>query len=145
MLFANIANGGVRLAVPGAASSGPASALSLGREAAAQYKGLYRIDVASRSIMRRNGAAGGADAPNVPTNFEFGFMADWTMGTATPPAAPTDPPTVEVTPTPPLPTATPTRQPSPSATPTASATASPRAQPRIYLPRLFRPAPPRRR
>lgn len=145
MLFANIANAGVRLAVPGAASSGPASALTLGREAATQYKGLYRIDVASRSIMRLKGAGGGADAPNVPTNFEFGFMPDWTMGTATPPAAPTDPPTVEVTPTPPLPTATPTREPSPSATPTASATASPRAQPRIYLPRLFRPAPPRRR
>lgn len=166
ILFANIANAGVRLlettfshnlsitarlAPP--MEPRPAVPAQRARTAdpftrtAGQFKGLYRIDVASRTVGRLTGAAGGAEAPNSATNFEFGFMPDWTAGTATPTAGPTASPTVEPTSTPPDPATStpPPTQPPPTltATPTASATAR-RAGP-IYLPRLFRAVPPIRR
>ncbi|MEO8082575.1 MAG: hypothetical protein ABI780_02000 [Ardenticatenales bacterium] len=149
LLFANIANSGVRLAPPGL-SSAPnssnapyasfATPLRWARTASTQYKGLYRVDLASRSVARLRGAAGGAEAPNVPTNFEFGFMPDWTKGTATPGIA-TATPTVEATPSP-APSHTPTvaLSPSPSPSPSGgSSTPAGRSPHRIFLPRLFLP------
>jgi hypothetical protein len=159
ILFANIANAGVRLLEASfshnlslTASLAPPmeqrpAASSPHARTASQYKGLYRIDVASRTVGRLTGAAGGAEAPNSATNFEFGFMPDWTAGTATPTDGPTASATTEPTPTlpdPATPTPSPT-QPPPTVTaaPTPSATA--RGAGRIYLPRMFRAVLPNRR
>ncbi len=157
LLFANIANAGVRLVdglalrlgrdATAASRIDAASLPSPARRAAGQQKGLYRIDVASRTVTRLTGPAGGADAPNQPTNFEFGFMPDWTAGTATPPlpptATPTDAPTPTTTP-PPTATATATREATPTAGATATATGR-RGTDTVYLPRVWRAAPRRGR
>lgn len=108
-------------------SAGPA-----GAQQGTQYAGLYRIHLATKSITRLLGAAGGAQAPNVGTNFEFGYMPDWSAGTATPT------PDATVTPTP-------SNTPPPTATATATVEPTPTpAPPRIYLPRVLReePVPP---
>lgn len=157
ILFANISNGGVRLSgvAPDLASWQRASPWARRPSQAVQalstqYKGLYRIDVASRSVGRLGGAAGGAQAPNSATNFEFGFMPDWTSGTAAPTAAPSATPTAtdaaEPTASPPdtpVPTWTPV-PPTATATATATATGMRRVR-RVFLPRLFRALPSGRR
>lgn len=133
ILFANIFRGGLR--PPAAATDGaPWLAAPLGAagraQGAAQQAGLYRLGLADRAFTRLRGAAGGADAPNDPNNFEFGYMPDWTAGTATP--------TPDATATPP-----PTNTPTASATPTATDEPTPTpARPRIYLPDVRREPPP---
>jgi len=87
-------------------------------------KGIYRLAVASRTIARLTGAAGGAESQ--PNRYDFGFAPDWSAGTATPTPTATDTP-----PASPTPTATRTR------TATATRTATPTATPvsrRAYLP-----------
>lgn len=99
-------------------------------QAGPQYAGLYRVALAGRRITRLLGAAGGADAPNTGTNFEFGYMPDWSPGTYTPTPDATDTPT---------PTPSPTATSTPIATPTLEPTPTP---PHIYLPDVRREAPP---
>lgn len=156
ILFANIYRGGIRPAALALAAAAPPLALRAQRfgerygerygaspfgarprsgaaprsasQTGPQYAGLYRVALAGLRITRLTGAAGGAEAPNSGTNFEFGYMPDWSPGTATPtPDA----------------TATPTASPSPTASSTSTATLEPTPRPpRIYLPDVRREAPP---
>lgn len=132
ILFGNIYRSGLRAIAPGLDASGFASIGPASTRQGGQYAGLYRIHLATKSITRLLGAAGGAQAPNVGTNFEFGYMPDWSPGTATPTPDATATPTPSNTP-PPTATATATLEPTPTPAP-----------PRIYLPRVLReePVPP---